>query len=180
MKLTGCPGKGGFTLVEALVVVTIMGILSGIGVASLRAGIANSRIKDAGINVTAFMERAANAANRLNTTLCVKVGSDNKALKAYKGECNSSGKDEVVEEMSLETPNHFIASSEGTCPGDVDRYSQNRVELVPKIGVSPIPAGCFIVQYAGSDRYVASVKVPTKFSMAYMLSYNSGSSWETH
>ena len=58
--------------------------------------------------------------------------------------------------------------------------NNDNVISVPKIGVSPIPAGCFIVQYAGSDRYVASVKDPTKFSMAYMLSYNSGSSWETH
>ena len=60
MKLGVRPGKAGFTLVEVLVVVTIMGILSGIGVASLRSAVANSRIKDAGINVTAFMQRAAN------------------------------------------------------------------------------------------------------------------------
>lgn len=171
--------KEGFTLVEALVVVTVMGILSGIGVASLRGAIANSRIKDAGINVTAFMERAANAATRLNTTLCVKVESDNKTLKAYKGECTGSV-DEVVDQMSLDTPNKFLPSSQGTCPEGVSRYAQNKVELVPKIGVSPIPEGCFMAQYGGTDRRMASVKVPKKFSMSYKLSYNSGSSWETH
>ena len=170
--------KEGFTLVEALVVVTVMGILSGIGVASLRAAIANSRIKDAGINVTAFMERAANTATRMNTTLCVKVESDNRTLKAYKGECTGS-EDEVVEQMSMDPPNKFLPSSEGTCPEGVSRYSQNRVELVPKIGVSPIPEGCFMVRYGGADRLMASVKVQTKFSMSYRLSYNSGSSWET-
>ena len=170
--------KEGFTLVEALVVVTVMGILSGIGVASLRGAIANSRIKDAGINVTAFMERAANTATRMNTTLCVKVESDNRTLKAYKGECTGS-EDEVVEQMSMDPPNKFLPSSEGTCPGDVDRYAQNKVELVPKIGVSPIPEGCFMVRYGGADRLMASVKVQTKFSMSYRLSYNSGSSWET-
>ena len=170
--------KEGFTLVEALVVVTVMGILSGIGVASLRAAIANSRIKDAGINVTAFMERAANTATRMNTTVCVKVESDNRTLKAYKGECTGS-EDEVVEQMSMDPPNKFLPSSEGTCPEGVSRYSQNRVELVPKIGVSPIPEGCFMVRYGGADRLMASVKVQTKFSMSYKLSYNSGSSWET-
>ena len=58
--LNACSKKSGFTLVEALVVVAIMGILSGLGVASLRGAVANSRIKDAGINVTAYMERSAN------------------------------------------------------------------------------------------------------------------------
>lgn len=171
--------KEGFTLVEALVVVTVMGILSGIGVASLRAAVANNRIKDAGINVTAFMERAANTATRMNTTLCVKVESDNRTLKAYKGECTGA-EDEVVEQMSIDSPNAFLPSSQGTCPEGEDRYAQNKVELVPKIGVSPIPAGCFIVQYGGTERRMASVKAQTKFSMSYKLSYNSGSSWETH
>ena len=74
-----CSGKSGFTLVEALVVVTIMGILSGIGVASLQNAVANSRIKDAGINVTAYMQRAANEATRLNEKLCVVA--NNKTIK---------------------------------------------------------------------------------------------------
>ena len=42
--LNACSKKSGFTLVEALVVVAIMGILSGLGVASLRGAVANSRI----------------------------------------------------------------------------------------------------------------------------------------
>jgi hypothetical protein len=62
----------------------------------------------------------------------------------------------------------------------VDRYAQNKVELVPKIGVSPIPAGCFMVQYGGSDRWMASVKEKKKFSMSYKLSFDSGSNWETY
>ena len=170
--------KAGYTLVEMLTVVAIMGILAGVGVSGFQTAVQNGRIKDAGINVTAFMERAANMATRMNTTLCVKVESDNRTLKVYKGDCTGSG-DEVVEQMSMDPPNKFLPSSEGTCPGDVDRYAQNKVELVPKIGVSPIPKGCFMVRYGGTDRLMASVKEQTKFSMSYMLSYNSGSSWET-
>ena len=73
MKLADYPGKRGVTLVEVLAVVTIMGILSGIGVAGLRNAMMNSRIKDAGINVTAFMERAANEATLINSNACVMV-----------------------------------------------------------------------------------------------------------
>ena len=72
--MVNCSRKLGFTLVEVLVVVAIMGILSGIGVASLRSAVANSRIKDAGINVTAFMQRAANEATRLNEKLEQNIG----------------------------------------------------------------------------------------------------------
>ena len=73
--LNACSDKRGFTLVEALVVVAIIGVLSSMGVASLRGAVANSRIKDAGINVTAFVQSAANEATRLNEKLCVCTGA---------------------------------------------------------------------------------------------------------
>ena len=170
--LNACSDKRGFTLVEALVVVAIMGILSGIGVASLRSAVANSRIKDAGINVTAFMQRAANEATRLNEKLCVVASG--KSIKTYKGECNSIGTQ--VDEMELESVNEFISSGK-TCPDGATIYGSNKVTLTPKIGVSPIPSGCFVVRYGGSDRYASIVKAPTKFAAYYKLSYDGGSSW---
>ena len=166
-----CSKKRGFTLVEALVVVAIMGILSGIGVASLRSAVANSRIKDAGINVTAFMQRAANEATRLNEKLCVVASG--KSIKTYKGECNATGTQ--IDEMELESSNAFVSSK--NCPDNVNRYLDNKVTLTPKIGVSPIPSGCFVIQYGSTDRFAASIKATTKFSMYYKLSYDSGSSW---
>ena len=52
--------KSGFTLVEVMAVVAIIGILSAAGFASLQNAVANNRIKDAAINISAYMERAAN------------------------------------------------------------------------------------------------------------------------
>ena len=46
----------GFTLIEVLVVVAIIGILSGAGVSSLNSAIANNRLKDAIVNTRAFVE----------------------------------------------------------------------------------------------------------------------------
>ena len=183
--LNVCSKKSGFTLVEALVVVAVMGILSGIGVASLRAAVANSRIKDAGINVTAFMERAANETTRLNSTMSVKVESDKKTLKLYKclavnasnGACTNLGA--VVAEMKLESPNSFVTDK--SCPDQSGSKTSpsSQMTLVPKIGVSPIPNGCLMMRYASSDRYAVSIKSPTKFAMYYKLNYNSGAagSW---
>ena len=183
--LNACSDKRGFTLVEALVVVAIMGILSGIGVASLRSAVANSRIKDAGINVTAFMQRAANEATRLNETLVAKVQNDHKTVKLQKcravdasnGTCTDFG--DLVDEMALESTNAFVTDK--NCP-DLTGAKQTpatQMTLVPKIGVSPIPTGCLMVRYGGGDRYAAIVKAPTKFAIYYKLSYEGGaaSTW---
>ncbi|SHH07001.1 prepilin-type N-terminal cleavage/methylation domain-containing protein [Fibrobacter sp. UWCM] len=182
--MVNCSRKLGFTLVEVLVVVAIMGILSGIGVASLRSAVANSRIKDAGINVTAFMQRAANEATRLNEKLAVNVESGNKTLRLYKcnavdgnGICTNFG--DTVDEMTLESSNAFVTDK--NCPDltGAKTTPATVVTLVPKIGVSPIPTSCLMVRYGGTDRYAVSIKSPTKFSMYYELSYNSGAvgSW---
>lgn len=166
------PGKKGFTLVEALVVVAIMGILSGMGVASLRGAVANNRIKDAGINVTAFMQRAANEATRLNEKLCVVASGQ--TIKTYKGECSTTLGDQI-DEMTLESTNTF-----GTEDCGETRYADNMVTLTPRIGVSPIPSGCFLVKYGSSDRRAAIIKEATKFAMYYKLSYDNGASWESN
>jgi prepilin-type N-terminal cleavage/methylation domain-containing protein len=178
--MVNCSRKLGFTLVEVLVVVAIMGILSGIGVASLRSAVANSRIKDAGINVTAFMQRAANEATRLNEKLCAHV-SDDKTLKLYKGACGESfDEDTKIDEFVLESLNKFVtASNNVNCPVLSGKSPETSVTLTPKIGVSPIPTGCFLIRYGETDRFAASIKESTKFSMYYELSYNSGAagSW---
>ena len=179
MKLADYPGKRGVTLVEVLVVVTIMGILSGIGVAGLRNAMMNSRIKDAGINVTAFMERAANEATRLNSKACVTVSG--KTLKLYKGACNvKHANTDLIDDFTLESANTFLTTgSSVNCPDlpAAKKAPASSVPLEPKIGLSPVPAGCLLVRYSSSDRYASIIKLATKFSVYYKLSYDSGSSW---
>lgn len=178
--MDACSRKRGVTLVEVLVVVIIMGILSGIGVAGLRDAVANSRIKDAGINVTAFMQRAANEATRLNMKLCATI-TDSKTLKLYKEECSdgrSFDDGDLVAEMALESSNEFVTTTNNAnCPRLSGKSPETSITLTPKVGVSPIPSGCLLVRYGASSRFASAIKESSKFSMYYVLSYDSGENW---
>ena len=84
-----------------------------------------------------------------------------------------------IDEMTLESSNRFLTGSNSgvNCPelgGETDKDPKDRITLTPKIGVSPIPTGCILIRYGNTDRYAASIKVPTKFAMYYKLSYNGG------
>ena len=66
--------------------------------------------------------------------------------------------------MTLEASNEFGLESEAC--GET-HYADNKVTLTPRIGVSPIPNGCFLVKY--SDHTVSIIKSPTKFAMYYTV-----------
>ena len=102
--------KAGYTLVEVLVVVSIMGVLSAMGVAGLQRAVANARIKDAAVNTAAFVERVANESKRLSTVLCLKIepGNPQKVLVVKddgKKDCSSP-----FEVSIITSSNKFIGS----------------------------------------------------------------------
>jgi prepilin-type N-terminal cleavage/methylation domain-containing protein len=158
--------KAGVTLAEVLAVITIMGILSGLGVAGLQGAVANARVKDAAFNVTAFMERTANEARRLNSTLCV-VREDAQNLGTYIGKCsdvtgaglNGSSR---IDGLVLESPNRILQSGEVTPSASLGlvNFATDGAEFTPRRGLSAAPVqGFFAVQYGGQGRYGAAAKV---------------------
>ena len=173
--------KAGVTLMEVMAVVAIMGILSGLGVAGLRSAVANARIKDAAYNVTAFMERTANEARRLNTTLCV-VRDNAQKLVTYIGTCavaNGGNKNSLTktDSLILESPNRILQNNEVTAAailGGVNLVS-NGAEVTPRQGLSAAPFQGFIaVQYGGDGRYGAAAKVSTKNAFVPMMKFDDG------
>ncbi len=175
--------KAGYTLVEVLVVVAILGILSSLGVVGLQSAVANTRIKDAAYNVTAFMERTANEARRVNEKLCVKKISDQE-LVTYKSACDASPLGAVVDRFRLDAPLKFIGN-EVTGAGFKDEDDNNLdnwsttsgAEFEPKIGLSAAPTeGYFAVQYGGRGLYAAALKSKKKNNFAAMMKFDD-SSW---
>ena len=180
--LRGARSKRGVTLMEVMAVVAIMGILSGLGVASLRDAIANARIKDAAYNVTAYMERTANEARRLNTTLCV-VRESGQKLVTFVSDCtdaNTASKKASLtrtDSLILESPNRILQNDEVTAAailGGVNLVTDG-AEFTPRPGLSAAPSAGFIaVQYGGNGRYGAAAKVKTKNSFVPMMKYDDG------
>lgn len=174
--------KRGFTLTEVLVVVAIIGVLSSLGVVSLQHAVQNARIKDAAINVSAYMERTANTAARLNTKLCVKTVQNGSApvqiLRTFKGACSTNGT-EVIDEMTLESASKFVGAPTnpaGPCNNLTNIYSSG-VDFSPKLGLSAMSSGCLYMRYGETEKYAVSIKTSTKNTVFYNLSYDGGSSW---
>jgi prepilin-type N-terminal cleavage/methylation domain-containing protein len=159
--------KAGYTLVEVLVVVSIMGVLSAMGVAGLQRAVANARIKDAAVNTAAFVERVANESMRLSTVLCLKIepGNPQKVLVVKddgKKDC-SSPKDGVIDFLEIDSPNKFVSMSK--CgPVTLDWFGNNKqVAFKPRLGLAATPPeGGVCIQYGDKDIYGAVRKDPGK------------------
>jgi len=173
--------KSGVTLMEVMAVVAIMGILSGLGVAGLRSAVANARIKDAAYNVTAFMERTANEARRVNGTLCAKNVDSQKLVVFKSDDCdNIDEENDRFDSLLLESPVQFISSTENNgLTGDNWALEGKVAEFRPRSGLSAAPIeGYFEMQYGGSDRYAAAAKSKNKNSFVPKVKYSgSQSSW---
>lgn len=161
-KLKNCSAKSGYTLVEVLVVVIIMGVLSAMGVASLQGAVANARVKDAAINTAAFLERVATESRKLSAELClVKAPGDNSKLLVYKSdETSNYCHGTVLDSLVIESPNRFVNLKEcGLVTADWISGT-NPAIFEPRRGLSAAPIeGAVCVQYGTADRYGAARKL---------------------
>ena len=183
-KLVSRGAKSGYTLVEVLVVVIIMGVLSTMGVASLQRAVANARVKDAAINTAAFIERVANLSSQRNEKLCLGVADCHddglcKTLIVVRADPENENKDcssykpGNVDEISLDAPSGFVRNASG-CPTDnMPNWLSPSSTVNPNImfdphphriiGLSAMPTkGLVCIRYGGDDIYGAVRKDKNK------------------
>lgn len=168
--------KKGFTLVEVLAVVAIIGILSAAGYANLRQAIANSRVKDAAFNIAAFAETAANKAKQISDTVCVK--SDNNVLVAYKSACTETDTATVLDQLEMPTGVNLVTMTESSFDGYNWLTNSTGAQFVPRFGLSAAPyEGYFLVRYLQTDLFGAAVKVEARNTFVSKISYDGRESW---
>lgn len=179
--------KKGFTLVELMAVVTIIGILSSLGVASLQQAVQNTRVRDAAVNVAAFMERVAQEAKQKNSPLCVTVNGNTMFARKYTESTStcSNAADDIVDRMEVEETVAF--NSENTIDGisqDMNMYGQNAI-FVPRIGLTSFRGIYNNNAYSELGYYILCsgqtcagiVKKPSENRFGSYLSHDDGTTW---
>ncbi len=171
--------KLGYTLVEMLAVISIMGVLAGMGVVGFQTMVSHTRTKDAALNVAAYLERTANKARQLNETLCVRKGSTANVLETYKASCATGpfNDDNRIDRLVLEdhvtvlednagVPGGYYPFNQASYYGNVQDINLIASEdaaasFAPRQGLSSAPnEGYIVLKY--SDEYGAIIKEKTK------------------
>lgn len=184
--------KKGFTLVELMAVVVIIGILSSLGVASLQQTAQNTRIRDAAVNVAAFMERVAMQSKQINSSVCVRVRGSmmiayqaNAPLTMESTSCEGRAIDSM--RVDLDAPVVFIAESTPSMPieGVICNLHGKTSLFIPRIGLGNFRGaadnGCaeqgFYKLCYGDKTCAAIVKTPSENRFGSYLSHDGGTTW---
>lgn len=153
--------KAGYTLVEVLVVVIIIGILSSMGVVGLQGAVANSRVKDAAINTAAFVERVANLSTQRDEVLCLVIDPTNpQKILAVRDTIHHDCSDPKgsVDSMTIDAPTKYVTRSAG-CPAMHDWFGAANPDYIafkPRLGLSATPPeGGVCIKYGDQDVYGA-------------------------
>ena len=174
-KRTACCAKAGYTLVEVLVVVVIMGILSAMGVAGLQGAVANARVKDAAVNTAAFVERVANLSRQYSSPICLEIMTGKPhilyAIRSSGSDCAAANKKGgVVDSLIVDSPLKFVENGTSSCnagvSGSMDLTKSENAVFKPQLGLSSAPPeGIVCVQYGDDTRYGVAWKRKTSNSV---------------
>ncbi len=159
--------KKGFTLLEVLVVIIIIGILAALGWSNLNDLIQTNKAKEAARTMVSFAERAvAEGKTRKEAVEITVTGNTIKAEPA------------TSHEFSQSLADGFLANTDDAPGKCEENFYNSGITSQVKIGISGINGpGCFVVcntaNYCGS-----AVKIPQKNTFTAYIKKKNSDAWE--
>jgi prepilin-type N-terminal cleavage/methylation domain-containing protein len=167
----------GFTLVEVLVVIAIIGILASAGVSSMRTFLAKEAIKGSALNVKAFLERVGAHARTSGVSMSVKGSAT--AMYAYTGVACTGA---ILYTETLDKAS--ITSSPPTLPIGVTATNLGltcgfKYTPLIRIGLNPLSTNGYVLLKSTSVTTIQALvtKMSTKNIIQVYLSDDSGATW---
>jgi prepilin-type N-terminal cleavage/methylation domain-containing protein len=145
--------KSGFTLIEVMIVVILIGILSMMAYASLLDHIYLLRTRDAATNTAAFLNRVSAEAKRRDRPVCVELVSPQEMNAKL---CNASGDTYTLTDTIVDTYGvltgfsfHALSGTGGLNNPPTTVWSSGFIPMVPQIGLSSLPReGAIVMMYS--------------------------------
>jgi len=170
-------GKKGFTLLEVLVVVIIIGILSALGWSSMNELIQTNKAKDAARTITAFAERAVAEGKMRKEQITIKIVSGNTLEARLKSaQANQPALFTQTLTNGFSTANKPTPAPTGDCAATA--FDGDSIISQLRIGLSDIDGeGRFTVCNAGGNYCGSAVKKNSKNTFISCVRKRSGI-WE--
>ncbi|HSQ42768.1 MAG TPA: type II secretion system protein [Fibrobacteraceae bacterium] len=174
-------GKRGFTLLEMLVVIAIIGILASIGVMNLNARMNQEAVKGAAMSLGSFLDRVSADTRARSDTLSLLVSG--KALIVY--DSSSCAGTELYRD-SLAERTRFLTSAPTALPSNSgipalnwSTASNACLHFRPRIGLNAlVDTGYFQIQSTHADDIRALVgKSSTNNRIQSFRSNDGGATW---
>jgi len=163
--------KNGFTLLEVLAVVIIIGILAALAYSSLMELIQTNKTKEAARTLATFAERALAEGKMHKESVFIKVNGN--TVEARFGKNNKNPAD-----LSQILASGFTANKDNNPPTTICEKNYNdEAKAEIRIGTSGMESGCFVV--CNSSIYCASaVKTKDKNTFTARIKKKNSTAWE--